>query len=156
MEGIISGGYWRVKPSVSTSLVLVYCGVVAPEVEKAAQEISDDEPETAVLAITSPDRLYVDWQKAKGMELDRLDLCQSLIEKILNSVPRTATLVTVIDGHPATLSWLGSVRGHRVHPLGVSAFGQSGDIPDLYNYYGLDSDKIINAVAKVCLESIDR
>ena len=84
VEGIISGGYWRVKPSVSTSLVLVYCGVVAPEVEKAVQEISDDEPETAVLAITSPDRLYVDWQKAKGMELDRLGLCQSLIEEILD------------------------------------------------------------------------
>ena len=108
------------------------------------------------MAITSPDRLYVNWQKAKGLELDRLDFDQSIIEAILSSVPRTATLVTVIDGHPATLSWLGSVLGHRVHPLGVSAFGQSGDIPDLYNCYGLDSDKIINAVAKVCLQSIDR
>ena len=156
VKGIISGGYWRVKPSVNTSLVLVYCGVIAPEVEKAFEEILGDEPETAVLAITSPDRLYVNWQKAKGLELDRLDFDQSIIEAILSSVPRTATLVTVIDGHPATLSWLGSVLGHRVHPLGVSAFGQSGDIPDLYNCYGLDSDKIINAVAKVCLQSIDR
>ena len=124
--------------------------------EEAFQEVSDDEPETAVLAITSPDRLYVDWQKAKGMELTGMGIPQSRIEKILDFVPRTATLVTVIDGHPATLSWLGSVRGHRVYPLGVSAFGQSGDIPDLYDCYGLDADKIINAIAKVCLQSIDR
>jgi pyruvate dehydrogenase E1 component len=35
----------------------------------------------------------------------------------------------VIDGHPATLAWLGSVRGHRVEALGVEHFGQTGTIP---------------------------
>ena len=51
----------------------------------------------------------------------------------LPSVPALyAEMVTVIDGHPATLSWLGSVHGHRVMPLGVTRFGQSGDLPDLY------------------------
>ena len=32
--------------------------------------------------------------------------------------------------------WLGSVRGQRIVPLGIEAFGQSGDIPDLYRDYG--------------------
>jgi pyruvate dehydrogenase E1 component len=39
----------------------------------------------------------------------------------------------VLDGHPATLSWLGSVGRHRVLPLAVTRFGQSGDVQDLYH-----------------------
>ena len=55
------------------------------------------------------------------------------------------------DGHPATLSWLGSVAGHRIHPLGVDHFGQSGDLPDLYRVYGIDADAILDAAARACL-----
>jgi pyruvate dehydrogenase E1 component len=40
-------------------------------------------------------------------------------------------MVTVIDGHPATLAWLGAVAGHRTIPLGVEHFGQTGTIGDL-------------------------
>ena len=57
-------------------------------------------------------------------------------------------LFTVLDGHPLTLSWLGSVRGQRVVPLGIENFGQSGDIPDLYRTYKLDAAAIIDAVAR--------
>ena len=35
----------------------------------------------------------------------------SHIEKLLAPLPRDCGIVTVIDGHPATLGWLGSVRG---------------------------------------------
>ena len=62
-----------------------------------------------------------------------------------------AALVTVIDGDPATLAWLGSVAAHRVQPLGVDRFGQSGDVPDLYRHYGLDADAILDAAAAACL-----
>jgi len=63
-----------------------------------------------------------------------------------------AALVTVLDGHPATLSWLGAVARHRVYPLGVEHFGQSGDLPDLYRVYRLDADAIIDAVARALLD----
>ena len=63
-----------------------------------------------------------------------------------------AALITIIDGHPATLSWLGAVAPHRTYPLGVGHFGQSGDIPDLYRVYGLDADAILDAAARACLE----
>ena len=65
-------------------------------------------------------------------------------------MPRGGSLVTVIDGHPATLSWLGTVNGHGVEALGVDRFGQSGDIPSLYRLYGLDVDAILDAVATCC------
>jgi len=44
------------------------------------------------------------------------------------------------------LSWLGAVAGHRVRALGVSQFGQTGSIAELYRYYGIDSAAIISAV----------
>jgi pyruvate dehydrogenase E1 component len=56
--------------------------------------------------------------------------------------------VTVLDGHPLALSWLGSVRGQRVVPLGVESFGQSADVPDLYRAYKLDAAAMIDAVAR--------
>ena len=62
-----------------------------------------------------------------------------------------AALVTVLDGHPATLSWLGAVRGHRVRALGVDRFGQSADIPDLYRVHGIDADAILDACAAALL-----
>ena len=64
---------------------------------------------------------------------------------------RDARLVTVLDGHPLALSWLGGVRGQRVVPLGIEGFGQSGDIPDLYRLHGLDADAIVDAAASLCL-----
>ena len=53
--------------------------------------------------------------------------------------------LTVVDAHPAGLSWLGSVHGHRVRPLGVEAFGQSGSIAEVYGAYGLDTQAILRA-----------
>jgi pyruvate dehydrogenase E1 component len=73
------------------------------------------------------------------------------VRRLLEPLAPTAGLVTVLDGHPATLSWLGSVGRHRVQPLGVTQFGQSGDIPDLYRACGLDVDAILDAAARLCV-----
>jgi pyruvate dehydrogenase E1 component len=69
----------------------------------------------------------------------------SYIEKLLAPLPRDCGIVTAIDGHPAALGWLGSVRGHRVEALGVEHFGQTGTIDDLYRHHGLDANAIIDA-----------
>ena len=62
-----------------------------------------------------------------------------------------AALVTVLEGHPATLSWLDAVLGHRVKALGVDRFGQSADLIDLYRVHGLDAGAILDACAAACL-----
>jgi pyruvate dehydrogenase E1 component len=78
----------------------------------------------------------------------RIDKEPSPVERLLAPLSRDARLVTVLDGHPLALSWLGSVRGQRVVPLGIESFGQSGDIPDLYRTYKLDTAAIVDAVAR--------
>jgi pyruvate dehydrogenase E1 component len=62
-----------------------------------------------------------------------------------------SAIVTLLDGHPASLSWLGGVRGQRIIPLGVDHFGQSGDIPALYREYELDTDAVLDACAQALL-----
>jgi pyruvate dehydrogenase E1 component len=68
---------------------------------------------------------------------------------LLAGVPAHCGIVTVLDGHPATLAWLGAVNGHRVRSLGVEHFGQTGSIPDLYRHYGIDADAIIAAAQAI-------
>ena len=52
---------------------------------------------------------------------------------------------TVLDGHPHTLAFL--TGGHRVRGahLGVTRFGQSGDLESVYRYHGLDGASIVGA-----------
>ena len=58
---------------------------------------------------------------------------------------RRAPLVTVADAASHALSFVGGAFGAPVVPLGVDTFGQSGTIPDLYRYAGIDADHIVEA-----------
>ena len=53
--------------------------------------------------------------------------------------------MTVIDGHPHSFAFLGQVRGVPIASLGVTEFGQSGDITDLYRHHGIDPETIVGA-----------
>ena len=68
-----------------------------------------------------------------------------LLEKLLGPLPPHCGLVSVLDGHPATLGWMGGVMGHRMCALGVEHFGQTGTLPDLYRTYRIDAAAIVEA-----------
>jgi pyruvate dehydrogenase E1 component len=63
--------------------------------------------------------------------------------------PLNCGLATVIDGHPATLAWLGSVIGHRTRPLGVEHFGETGSVGALCRHFGIDIEGILRAAQAV-------
>jgi pyruvate dehydrogenase E1 component len=69
------------------------------------------------------------------------------VETLLQDLPPHCHLVTVIDGHPATLAWMGGVCGHRTIPLGVEHFGQTGTIAELYRHFGISAESIVEKVA---------
>jgi pyruvate dehydrogenase E1 component len=150
---LLEGGYWLVPPASGAELAIVACGPVVVEALEAHQQILEDIPGAGLLVVTSSDRLYRGWSSAARPSQGRP---QSHIEHLLNALPVTAGLVTVLDGHPATLSWLAAVRCQPVAALGVERFGQSGDIPDLYRTYGLDADAIIGAAARLCIGAARR
>jgi pyruvate dehydrogenase E1 component len=145
-KGIAEGAYWLRKPGENCEAVVAYTGALAPEAIEAVGFIGESRRDVGLLAITSADRLHAGWTAARRMRHDRRGLPHlSPIEKLLAPLPRDCGIVTVIDGHPATLGWLGSVRGHRVEALGVEHFGQTGSIGDLYRHHGIDANAIIDA-----------
>jgi len=148
-QGTIDGAYWRREPGPNCDIVIAYQGCVAPEAITAAGMIAEARRDVGVLAVTSADRLNAGWTAAQRARRRGNASATSHIERLLSPLPRHCTLVTVIDGHPATLAWLGAVAGHRTVPLGVEHFGQTGTISDLYQHFGIDADSIVASVSRL-------
>jgi pyruvate dehydrogenase E1 component len=147
---ITDGAYWLRKPGPNAEVVVAYTGAVAPEAIEAIGLLGESRRDVGLLAITSADRLHAGWTAARRMRRERRGPgYASHIEKLLAPLPRDCGIVTVLDGHPATLGWLGAVCGHRMEALGVEHFGQTGSIDDLYRHYGLDANAIIDAAEEL-------
>lgn len=146
---IVDGAYWLRPPGPACEAVIAFTGAVAPNAIEATGLVGEDRRGVALLAITSADRLTAGWHAAERARQRGKVHAQSHIERLLSQVPRDAGLVTVLDGHHTTLSWLGSVYGHRVKPLGVEHFGQSGTLTDLHAHHGIDANAIAHAVNAV-------
>ncbi len=146
----LDGGYWLKAPSGAADLAIVFTGAITPEVLEAAALLAEDVLGLGLLMVTSPDLLHRGWSARHAGRWTGAAV-PSHAEQLLAQLSPDAKLVTVIDGSPATLSWLGSVRGMRVSPLGIDRFGQTGDVPDLFRSYRLDAEAIVDAVAELCL-----
>ncbi len=147
----IAGAYWLREPALGASAAIAYCGAVAPEALAAWEALQDDIPGLGLLAVTSPDRLHREWSAARAARWNGGERKVSHIESLLGQLAPGAGLVTVLDGSPAALSWLGGVKGQRVSPLGTDRFGQTGDLIALYRTYRLDAEAIIDAMAELFL-----
>jgi pyruvate dehydrogenase E1 component len=148
-DDIIDGAYWLRRPGPNAQVVVAYTGAVAPEAIEAVGLIAEDRRDVGLLAVTSADRLNAGWTAAQRARERGLVHATSHIERLLAEVPPHCGLVTVIDAHPATLAWIGSVMGHRTRSLGVEHFGQTGTISDLYRHYGIDAQAILGAAQMI-------
>ncbi len=146
---ILAGAYWMRPPGPNATLVIAYAGAVAPEAIAAAGLVAEDRRDVGLLAVTSADRLYAGWTAAQAARESGQPQARSHVETLLGAVPGGCALCTVLDGHPATLGWLGSVAGHRTRSLGVQRFGQTGTIADLYRLNGIDAQGIVRAAQAI-------
>lgn len=148
----LKGGYWLKAPRGTEAIVTM--GALAPEAIEAWVRLEADRPGLGLLAVTSPDVLHRDWSAAlanrargeggAGAGFGNAPR-DAHVEHLLAPLGRSGRLVTLLDGSPAALSWLGGVHGQRVHPLGLDRFGQTGDLPDLFAAYDLDADAVARA-----------
>ena len=145
---IVNGAYWLRQPGPNAEIAVAYTGAVAPEAIAAVGLMAEDRRDVGLLAVTSADRLNAGWTAASRAR-ERGFAARSHIERLLAKAPQRCGLVTVIDGHPATLAWLGSVCGHRTRSLGVEHFGQTGTIADLYRHHGIDTQAILRAAEAI-------
>ena len=141
-SNILKGAYWLKNPGPNPQLIIVYQGVIANEVIEATAMLGEKFKDIGVLSITSSDNLFHEWKANTSNLTSKKEL--SHIESLLELIPKDTKLITVLDGHPMTLSWLGSVFGHKTITLGVDRFGQTGSIKDLFSEFAIDSSSISN------------
>lgn len=148
-QSIVDGAYWLREPGPNCQVVVATTGAVAPEAIQAVGLMAEDRRDVGLLAVTSADRLNAGWTAALRARERGLVHARSHIERLFADLPANCGIVSVLDGHPATLGWLGAVLGHRTRPLGVEHFGQTGSIPDLYRHYGIDANAIVAAAQSI-------
>ncbi|PZO91946.1 MAG: transketolase [Sphingomonas sanxanigenens] len=146
----LAGGYWVRPPAPGAEAAIVFTGAIAPEALDAYEQLVDDIPGLGLLNVTSPDLLHRGWSARLASRWTG-QASTSHVETLLSALSPDAGLVTIVDGSPSTLSWLGGVKGMRVSALGVDRFGQTGDLVDLYRAYRLDVDAIVEAAAELFL-----
>jgi pyruvate dehydrogenase E1 component len=130
-EDALKGAYWLRPPAESAEAAIAFCGAVAPEVLAAADQVAEDIPGLGVLNVVSPGLLHRDWVASRRGRWRGEGRRASHAETLLGRLAPGAGLVTVVDGSPATLSWLGGVLGQRVAALGLDSFGHVGDLAHL-------------------------
>jgi pyruvate dehydrogenase E1 component len=148
-QQIVDGAYWLRRPGPNAQVIVAYTGAIAPEAIAAVGLMAEDRRDVGLLAVTSADRLNAGWTAAQRARERGLVHARSHIERLLGEVPPLCGVVTVLDGHPATLAWLGAVMGHRTRSLGVEHFGQTGSLAELYRHYGIDTQAIIAAAQAI-------
>jgi pyruvate dehydrogenase E1 component len=139
---VLAGGYRLREASGAPSVTLVGVGVMLPEVLAAAGELDAAGIAADVLCLTSPDLIFRALQARQGLA----DGDDAILDQLFPA-QRIAPIVSVLDGHPHTLSFLAAIGGAPIACLGVSDFGQSGDVDDLYRTFGIDVDTIVGAAS---------
>ena len=133
---VLAGAYvLRAAPDAAVTIAVAGAPVV--EALAAAEELGAE-----VVCLTSPDLVFRALQARQGLGGGGY----GVLERVFG-VPRP--LVCVLDGHPHTLSFLAAVNATSIACLGVTEFGQSGDIGDLYRHHGIDAETIIGAALDV-------
>lgn len=137
---VVAGGY-LLRTVGRPAATIAAMGAVVPEALIAAERLTDSGIDTDVLCVTSAGLLYEALQSRRGSG----DGSSWILEQTLPP-HRAAPLVTVLDGHPHALSFLATVNGVPSKNLGVSDFGQSGALEDVYRAHRIDAASIVSAV----------
>jgi pyruvate dehydrogenase E1 component len=139
-RAVVAGGYRMCEAENRPSVTLVGVGAVMPEVLSAAAELETHSVGCDVVCITSADLVFRAMQAQRGLGSGKGEILHQLFPR-----DRVSPIVSVLDGHPHTLAFLSAITNSPIACLGVSNFGQVGEISDLYAYFGIDTPTIVGA-----------
>jgi len=137
---VVAGAYVLRRSSRPPSLTIAAMGAVVTEAIEAAERLETLGTAVDVVCITSPGQLFDAILNRSG----RNDRSSWILDSAFPS-DRRAPVVTVLDGHPHTLAFLAGIHQVPSRHLGVTQFGQSGDLAEVYRLHGLDTDSIVRA-----------
>jgi pyruvate dehydrogenase E1 component len=136
---VVAGAYpLRLRDGAVVTIAAM--GAMVTEALEAADRLEQVGVVADVLCVTSPDLLFRALRARQG----RQEGSSWILEQVFPA-RRATPLVTVLDGHPHTLAFLAAVHGVPSALLGVSGYGQSGSLAEVYRYHGIDSDAVVRA-----------
>jgi pyruvate dehydrogenase E1 component len=137
-RSVVAGAYlWR-RADRRPEVTVAAMGALLPEANAAADRLAAMGIAVDIICITSPGLLFEAMTTRSGWILDTAF-----------PTDRAAPLVTVLDGHPHTLAFLAGIHRVAARHLGVTRFGQSGDLDAVYRYHGIGADSIVAAALDV-------
>ncbi|WP_229118992.1 transketolase-like TK C-terminal-containing protein [Enemella evansiae] len=139
-RNVIAGAYLLRRSAERPRVTLVTMGALVPEGLAAVDRLAEQGIPADLVVVTSADLLFRAVQSRRGQGSAPNGILDTVFP-----VDRAAPMVTVIDGHPHTLSFLSGLHRVPATNLGVSGFGQAGDLESVYRYHGIDADSIIGA-----------
>jgi pyruvate dehydrogenase E1 component len=134
---VVAGAY-PLRRVTSPSVTLVAVGAMVPTALEAADRLEALGFRADVACVSSPDLLFRAVQARRGLR----DAPTWILDSVFPA-DRATPMVTVLDGHPHTLAFLATVHGVPSTNLGVTRFGQSGDVADVYRYHQIDVESIV-------------
>ena len=142
---VVAGAYpIRRAAGDRPAATIAVMGALAPEALHAAERLDSLGSPVDVVCVTSPGLLF-DAIQARAGRPARSAHAEAWILDAAFPARRSAPLVTVLDGHPHTLAFLAGINQVRATHLGVTRFGQSGDLQAVYRHHGIDADSIVTA-----------
>jgi len=141
---VVAGAYPLLRAPGGPAVTIAVMGALVPEALAAAERLAETGTPADVVCVTSPGLLFRALRARQGLAQGAPAGEPWILEQAFPAA-RATPLVTVLDGHPHTLSFLATVSQVPHAALGVAQFGQSGAIEDLYRYNGIDTDSIIRA-----------
>jgi pyruvate dehydrogenase E1 component len=136
-RNVVAGAY-LLRRHTQPAVTICAMGAVMPEALAAATRLEEQGFGADVICITSPGLLFQAVRSRRGLG----DAATAILSTVFDP-NRAGPMVTVLDGHPHTLAFLAGINGVPATHLGVTGFGQSGDIESVYKYHGLDTNTII-------------
>ncbi|MGW9029693.1 transketolase-like TK C-terminal-containing protein [Streptomyces sp. NPDC055722] len=136
----VTAGAYRLRQHEKPVVTLTAMGALVPEALAAADRLAALGHGADVVCVTSPDLLFRALQARRGLSDDPTWILDQVFP-----ADRATPLVTVLDSHPHTLAFLSTIHNTPATTLGVTRFGQSGAIEDVYRYHGIDTDSIVTA-----------
>lgn len=142
-EQVVAGAY-RLRRAERPNVTIAAMGAVVPNALAAAGALAEQGIGADVICVTSPGLLFQAHLARQGAQVSAY--CRPWILGQVFPPERATPLVTVLDGHPHTLSFLSEINRVPSRSLGVTQFGQSGSMGDVHRVHGIDSDTIIRSV----------
>jgi pyruvate dehydrogenase E1 component len=136
---VVAGAY-PLRRTPGAVVTIAAMGAVVTEALAAADRLTTEGTPADVVCVTSPGLLFEALQARHGSA----DGPTWILDQVFPAA-RATPLVTVLDGHPHTLTFLGTINQVRTVPLGVTRFGQVGSVDDVYRYHGIDTGSIVRA-----------